>query len=82
MIGLAARGAYDMTEEIRAPLLTLLALPPAAIGFGCAAFVFLLIAWGAPGRTRYETIQYFVVFATAAVAVWFLDYWHLLGYRF
>ena len=82
MIGLAAMGAYDMTEEIRTPLLTLLALPPAAIGFGCAALVLLLIAWGAPGRSRYETIQYIVVLAATAIAVWFLDYWHLLGYRF
>ena len=82
ILSMVALGTYKMTEEIRFPLLAVLTLLLIASLASGVLFVTLTMTWKNPALSFFDRTHYYLLIVNALVAMWFLDYWNLLGYRF
>jgi hypothetical protein len=82
MLGMTCMGVYKMVEEIRWPLLTLLALPLVAGVSWVGLLGALTISWPDPLLTRNEKMHHLAIVLTSLLAFGVLHYWNLLGFRF
>ncbi len=82
ILALLSAGAYKMVQEIRWPLKVILALPVLSCASSAVLFCSLFASWNLSAMSKKDKILYTVILLNSLAALWFLNHWKLLGYRF